>query len=57
MSYTLDRVSFFFKLALGHEINTNKNEKLLKRQMRQESDNKLHRISCVVHYFILNLNC
>lgn len=57
MSYSLDWVSFFFKLALGHEIDTNKNKKLFKRQMRQESDNKLHGISCVVHYFILNLHC
>lgn len=39
MSYNLDRVSFFFKLALGHEIDTNKNKKLFKRQMKQESDN------------------
>lgn len=57
MSYNLDWVSFFFQLALGHEIDTSKNKKLLKRQMRQESDNKPHRISCVVHYFILNLHC
>lgn len=35
MSYNLDWVSFFFKLAFGHEIDTKK-KKLLKRQMRQE---------------------
>lgn len=57
MNQNLDGVSFFFQVASGLNINTNKNNKLFRRQRREESDSKLQRISCVVQYLILNLHC